>query len=139
MIYDDGSELIENADGSIVALNTDGQYVSGVRSDGGYFRSPMYETDAREQIKLAPFYGAQQKGSLAQLWYEQAAMYGITRAIDSHFGPPATNKSTEAASYAGTNGKTYRAGQQGQAQPGGGGMDTTMLLVLGAIAFAVLG
>ena len=139
MIYDDGSELIENADGSIVALNTDGQYVSGVRSDGGYFRAPMYETDAREQVKLAPFYPAQQSGAPTRPWYENAAMYGITRAIDSHFGPPATNKSTEGASYAGTNGKTYRAGQQGQAQPGGRGMDTTMLLVLGAIALTVLG
>jgi hypothetical protein len=66
------------------------------------------------------------------------AEYGLTRAIDNQFGPPASNKTTAPATFAGQNGKTYsQVGSTAGSASNSGGIG--QILVLAAAAFAFLG
>ena len=86
-------------------------------------------SDFQEQQKFTQFYP--QNGSN---WWENLAVYGATRAIDSHFAPSAVDKTAAGASYAGQNGRTYTAGA---AQTGAGG-NGLVLLLLAVGAFVAL-
>lgn len=109
--------------GSIYALDTP------MAATGGSYAG--YYSDELEASKLSQFYPVAQTG---ESWWEGLAKYGVTRAIDSHFGPPAPNKTLAGATYAGQNGQTYTAGQE----PGGIMGDPLMLLVLVGVGFVVM-
>lgn len=133
-IYDDGSFLVDDGAGGQIAVNTDGTAVSSVDRYNAISYAPGFEADVREQAKLGQFYP--QNGGP---WWENAAKLGLTRAIDAAFGPAATDKTTAAGYYAGQNGKTYS--QAPGQTPGalGGGVDLTTLLMLGGLAFLLMG
>ena len=134
VIYDDGSWIETDANGTSYAANDAGVVVSKVEADGDYFRSPAYWTDARETQKLDAF--VPRPAGDTRPWWERVAEFGLTRAIDSHYGPPAVNKTSAPATYAGQNGRTY---VQGTAQPGGGqgGSILPLLLAAGVALFAL--
>lgn len=133
--FDDGSWIEVDPAGTSYAANTDGVVVSKVDAGGNFFRSPSYWTDAREADKLEAF--TPRVNGDARPWFERVAEFGLTRAIDNHFGPSAADKTKTPATFAGQNGRTYSAvgAQQGQGQGGG----ILPLLALGAVAFLALG
>lgn len=132
-IFDDGS-WIEVQDGTSYAANTSGTVVSKVDSQGNYFQSPGYWTDAREASKLEAYSPA--PAGDTRPWYERVAEYGISRAIDNHFGPTQVNKTSAPATFAGQNGQTYS--QVGSPLLQGGGMGLLPLLAIGALAIFAL-
>lgn len=81
-----------------------------------------FAQDDREEAKLSQFqpnmYGS--TGDRLLTLAESIATYGLTRAIDNHFGPVETNKTNAPGSFAGQNGLTYTA-QPGQGIAGLGG------------------
>lgn len=107
MIYDDGSELIDDGRGVTYALNTDGSAVSAYDSSTGTYTGSAgrFDMDAREAAKLDA-YVVRPAGDNRE-WWERVAQYGLTRAIDNQYGPAATNKTSTPGTYAGQNGKTY--------------------------------
>lgn len=133
--FDDGSFIDTDDSGTTYAGNTAGVLVSKVEADGDYFRSPGYWTDARETAKIDAYIAAPAGDS--RPWWDRAAEYGVTRAIDNHFGPTQNNKTNAPATFAGQNGKTYsQVGQSG----GAGGMGSVLpLLLAAAAAFFVMG
>lgn len=97
----------------------------------------VYDSDYREALKLDP-YVARPAGD-DRPWYERVAEFGLTRAIDAHYGPTAVNKTSTGATFAGQNGLTYS--QVGRANTG---QPTTLgsvlpWLVAGAVALFALG
>ena len=133
--FDDGSWIEVDAAGTSYAANTAGVVVSKVEADGDYFRAPTYWTDAREQNKLdiySPGYGTDPRP-----WYERVAEFGLTRAIDNHFGPAQTNKTAAPATFAGQNGRTYSQVGSPLQQPQGG-MSWLPLVAAGVAAFLLL-
>lgn len=131
--FDDGSWL-DTQDGFTYAANTDGTVVSRTDQAGNYWQSPSYWVDARESTKLDPYVA----GDNSTPWWERLAIYGVTRAIDNHIGPPEQNKTSAPATFAGQNGRTYS--QVGSPlQAGGiGGMGWLPLVAIGALAFLAL-
>lgn len=116
-------------------LNGYGNY-EGVdtATDGTY-----YDSDYREAVKLDP-YTAAPAGSGQMEWWERLAQYGATRAIDAQFGPPATNKTNQAGTYAGQNGLTYSRAPGSTGVPVAGNGSMLPLLAAAAIAvFALAG
>lgn len=98
-----------------------------------------YAQDQREDAKLNPYTAAPNGDS--RPWWERAAEYGLSRAIDAHFGPPAVNKTQAPATYAGQNGRTYQQAPNVQSLPpaSSGGMGGVLPLVaLGAVALLAL-
>jgi hypothetical protein len=93
-----------------------------------------FANDFAESSKLDQFYPTTSSGG--EKWWEAAAKYGVTRAIDAHFAPIGVDKTTQGASYAGANGRTYTAGAAVTDQAGGGMLP---LLILAVVAFAVMG
>jgi hypothetical protein len=132
--YDDGSYLVDDGSGGTIAVNTDGVAVSSVDKYNAISYVPGFESDVREQSKLATFYPTNGKP-----WWENAAAVGLTRAIDAAFGPAAVDKTTAAGYYAGANGKTYSTapGQQAGAMQSGG-VDLMTLLLIGGAAFFLM-
>lgn len=133
--YDDGSYIETFDDGSQVGYNTAGVAVNKVEADGDYFQSAGYWNDAREAAKLEQF--VPNPGGGNSPWYERVAQYGLTRAIDANFGPPAVNKTGAGATYAGQNGKTYVNGEKSGAAAGG--MGWLPVALVAAVAFFALG
>lgn len=134
--FDDGSWIDTTDDGTTYAANTAGVVVSKLEADGDYFRAPGYWTDAREAAKLEAYVPAPNGDT--RPWWERVAEYGLTRAIDNQFGPPAANKTTAPATFAGQNGKTYsQVGSTSGSASSSGGIG--QILVLAAAAFAFLG
>lgn len=88
----------------------------------------LYATDYRESQKLAPFYPADAP------WWESLAKFGVTRAIDAHYGAQAADKSVAGATYAGANGKTYATGAVGTMP----NSSTLILIGLGVLGLFVL-
>lgn len=89
-------------------LNGYGSY-DGVdtATDGTIYDSDfVYSGDMREAMKLDAY--VPRPDGDTRPWYERVAEYGLTRAIDSNFGPPATNKTCAVGTFAGQNGQTYR-------------------------------
>ena len=107
MIYDDGSMLIDDGQGVTYALNPDGSAVSAYDANSGKFtgNAGQFAMDAREAAKLDAFV-VKPAGDTRE-WWERVAQYGLTRAIDNQYGPPPTNKTSTAGTFAGQNGKTY--------------------------------
>jgi hypothetical protein len=132
--FDDGSYIDTLDDGTTIGYNTMGVAVNKVEADGDYFQSPGYWTDARESQKLDA-YTPRIAGDTRQ-WWERAAEYGLTRAIDANFGPSAVNKTSAPASYAGANGRTYLSGSGDPAQQQGGSM--VPVLIAAAVALFAL-
>lgn len=132
--FDDGSWIETDNTGTTYAANTDGTVVSKVEADGDFFRSPGYWTDAREAEKLDSF-TPRASSSDIRPWYERVAEYGLSRAIDNHFGPTTADKSQAGATFAGQNGRTYS--QLGSA-PGGGAGSWVPVALLAAVAFFAL-
>lgn len=132
--YDDGSFIDLGDDGTSIAYNTAGVPVSKVEADGDYFRSPNYWVDAREEAKLGAYAGGPSGDT--RPWYEKVAEYGITRAIDNHFGYPEANKTMVPASFAGQNGKTYSQVGVPGAVGGGSWLPIALVGVVAALALA---
>lgn len=132
-IYDDGS-FLDTQGGFTYAGNTEGAVVSRTDASGNYWQSPSYWVDARESSKLDPYTA----GDASMPWWERLAVYGVTRAIDNHIGPPEQNKTAAPATFAGQNGRTYS--QVGSPLQGGGigGMGWLPLLAIGALAVFAL-
>lgn len=124
MMYDDGSYDVVGSDGTIYAVDTEGNAVSSVTADGRY-----YAADNSEAAKMDQFYPKN-----GATWYENLAKYGATRAIDAHFSKPAVNKTATGATFAGQNGRTYSGGAFRTPIEG----DGVMLIVLAAVAFFAL-
>lgn len=94
----------------------------------------QFTQDYAEANKLNQFYpGAGQPGAPA--WYEQAALYGITRGIDAAFMTATANKTAAPATYAGANGRTYTVGQAGEGLAGVPPL--LLLLIAGGLIFAL--
>ena len=95
-----------------------------------------YNSDVREAMKLENF--VPRPDGDQRPWFERVAEYGLTRAIDSNFGPPPANKTQQPASFAGQNGRTYAVGNATQppATQSGGGM--LPLVLAGAVALLAL-
>lgn len=90
----------------------------------------VWAADYAEANKLGQFY-APSGGE----WWQQAALYGVTRGIDAAFMNSAVNKTAQPATFAGANGRTYAAGQGGA---GIGGMSPLVLLLIGgALIYAL--
>lgn len=121
--YDDGSTVSYtlNADGS-------GGVSSTAATDNGV---AGWSQDQAEAQKFSQFYPG------SKPWYEQLAMYGATRAIDSHFQRTETDKTAQPVTFAGQNGQTYAAGDTAPGPLKGMG---GVLLLAGAavLAFALL-
>lgn len=102
------------------------------------YNSAQYAADYREAQKLDQYVPRGENDT--RPWWERVAEYGLTRAIDSNFGPPAVNKTGVGGTYAGQNGRTYQVGATGyQSQPNGGG-NWLPLILAGAVAvFALAG
>lgn len=133
--FDDGSWIDTDESGTTYAANTLGTLVSKVEADGDFYRAPGYWTDARESSKLDAFVATPEGDT--RPWWDRVAEYGVTRAIDNHFGPTQSNKTSQPATFAGQNGKTYsQVGSPLQA----GGLSGLLLplLAIGAIAFLAL-
>lgn len=119
--FDDGSTITDDAvSGGWVTSSTPA-------TDNGI---AGWSSDQREADKLGQFYPGDGQ------WWEKLALYGATRAIDSHFGPTELDKTKNPAYFAGQNGRTYTAAT---AVPGSGsGMTGLLLLGLAAVAALVL-
>jgi hypothetical protein len=61
--------------------------------------------DGMEAAKMEPFTPLA-AGQTAP-WWERAAMYGLTRAIDNRFGPQQVAGNVDSGTFAGQNGRTY--------------------------------
>lgn len=132
-IYDDGSSTFYDDQGGMGATDVNGVKASYVNQGGDFFAAPGYSWsgDAAESAKLSQFYPKE-----GGAWYEQAALYGLTRGIDAAFMSATANKTAAPATYAGQNGRTYVNGQM-TSQGGGNGM---LLLVLAGVAlYAIAG
>lgn len=92
-----------------------------------------YYTDAREAAKLDSFV-ARAGANDTRSWFERVAEFGLSRAIDAHYGPSAVDKTTAKGSYAGQDGKTYVI----SAPSTNGGINPTMLLLIAAAVGAVI-
>ncbi len=132
--FDDGSWIETDNTGTTYAANTEGTVVSKVEADGDFFRSTGYWTDAREATKMDSFTPTAGAGD-ARPWYERVAEYGLSRAIDNHFGPTTADKSKAGATFAGQNGQTY---SQIGAQGGAAGGSWLPVALLAAVAFFAL-
>jgi len=100
--------------------------------------SSVYDSDYREAIKLDP-YVAKPAGD-TRPWYERVAEYGLTRAIDSNYGPSAVNKTSTGATFAGQNGLTYsQVGRSNTAQQTASVGNLLPWLLAGAVALFALG
>lgn len=96
----------------------------------------LTDTDTREALKLDAYVPAPNGDT--RPWWERVAEFGLTRAIDNQLGPAAPNKTSQAATYAGENGKTFTQPLAGQGTtPATGG--NNKLLMWGAIGLAILG
>jgi len=121
---------IQTPDGSFYELDADGYAVAAVDPSGNYFAA-----DDREAAKLDSYVPRPEGDD--RPWYERVAEYGLTRAIDSNFGPKAVNKTGAAGTFAGQNGRTYsQLGANGQPVQSGGSM--LPLLLAGAVALFAL-
>lgn len=97
----------------------------------------MTGTDYTEAAKMQQF-----SGGGGTPWWQGLISYGITRAIDNRYGPPAVSGNVAPGTFAGQDGRTYA--QQPQAYRGqppvapvSGGLNTGTMLLLGAAAVAV--
>lgn len=115
-VYDDGSTI--SYDGATVA--------STPATDNGIVG---WSADNREAQKMSQFYSGDKP------WYEQLAMYGASRAIDSHFARSSVDKTAQPVTFAGQNGRTYAAGNTAPSLLGGNG---GLLLLGGAALVAFL-
>lgn len=135
MIYDDGTSLVTMADGDTVAFDANGRALSRLDADtGGMNYSPAFYSDIAEARRLQPF-APNPSSNLP--WYEQAAQYGIMRAIDTHFAAKQNEvpRGSLGATFAGQNGRTYA---QGPVSGGGaGGSMLIPLLIGGALLLAL--
>lgn len=93
--------------------------------------NPGYYTDSREAAKLDGF-TARPAGD-NRPWYERVAEFGLSRAIDSHYGPQTLPTGSMSGTYAGQNGRTYVNGQQ----PAGGVSGMGLLLLAGVAALVL--
>lgn len=95
--------------------------------------------DVYDMAQMQPFSSAP-SDSPGLSWWESAAQYGITRAIDNRFGPTNVGGNTAPGTYAGQNGRTYSnaPGSAGGAQAAGIGGGTLLLVAAGVLAFALL-
>lgn len=118
--FDDGSTLQTFDDGSMLSTDSTGSVYSA--------------TDAAEAASLSGAYPA-----TGEPWWSQASMLGVSRAIDAVSAGITNIKGAMAAPYAGQNGVTYASGTSASvaAAPASSGLG--MLLVLGVVAFALLG
>lgn len=92
-----------------------------------------FSTDAREAAKLDPYVPA--TAGDTRPWWERVAEYGMTRAIDNQVGPAAPNKTSQPASFAGQNGRTYsQVGAQSTGPLGMSSSTTMLLLAVAAVA-----
>lgn len=101
----------------------------------GYGLSGGFVTDMREAAKLDPFVPATQGD--ARPWWDRVAEYGITRAIDSHYGVTSVNKTGTPGTFAGQNGRTYTNGIGAGGAAAVGGV-SPLLLVAAVVALVVL-
>jgi hypothetical protein len=98
-----------------------------------------FDSDQRESDKLDPYIPRPDGDS--RPWWERVAEYGLTRAIDSNFGPPAVNKTQTGGTFAGQNGLTYpisgptSSGRDASVGPGNG---TLVLVAVAALAAFLL-
>lgn len=93
-------------DSSAFGWNLDGLSSYGTSAPvEGYQLSAGFMTDVREAAKLDAFVPAMQGDS--RPWWERVAEFGLTRAIDSHYGAQAVNKTGTPGTFAGQNGRTY--------------------------------
>lgn len=106
-------------------------------------KSYSYLGDQAEAAKMDQFYAGTALGSSSMgtsaPWWQSLATYGVSRAIDAAVGPKITGSGGQQSTYAGQNGQTYVNGRaptySGDSSMGG----LLPLLILGGIAYAVLG
>ena len=127
MIYDDGSYDVV-VDGTSYAYDTNGAPASSVSPTGFYAPAPAgFSQDRQEQAKLGTFYPP------GRPFWENAAVYGFTKAIDAHFGQKAAPTNTN-GTYAGADGRTRTQGRLSQ-EPAS---DNMMLLLIAGVAIYAL-
>lgn len=119
--FDDGSTITNNETPTGWATSATPATDGGVSS---------WSQDSAESAKLNQFYPSG-NGE----WWQQAALYGVTRGIDAAFMRASANKTAAPATYAGANGRTYAVGQDG----GGlaGVPPLLLLLIAGGLIFAL--
>ena len=106
-------------------------YVESVNDKPGDQTSNYFAADFQEASKLQEFYPQNGKA-----WWENAASYGMTKAIDAAFGPKIAGSGGQQATYAGQDGRTYTNGKTNAAKKSSD--DLLMLLGLGALAMFAL-
>lgn len=125
MFYDDGSSIETLPDGTTVSTDTTGYSTSDpLPSPLGW--TVFSPNDAAEAAKMSQAYP--QNG---QNWWDNAAMLGISRLVDTTARAYTTYKGSMPASYAGQNGATYASGPAVPASVGGIPIG---LLILGGLA-----
>ena len=102
-------------------------------------KSYSYLADESEAAKLASYYPTTDNAGNAAPWWQGLATYGATRAIDAAVGPKVNGSGGQQSTYAGADGKTYINGRLVNAPVNGTGGDLLPLLLLGGLAFLVLG
>jgi len=90
-------------------------------------------SDSAEAAKLNRFYP-----SGGGEWWQQAALYGLTRGVDAAFMSASANKTAAPATFAGQNGRTYVNGRGG-AESADGGNGLLLLVLAGVVLYAVAG
>lgn len=111
--YDDGSTITNDATPTGWATSATPATDSGIAG---------WSADNAEAAKLSQFYPQ------GQPWWQSAATYGFTRAVDAHFAQATVDKTAIPGTYAGQNGKTYAGGRA----VGPIGSDGMLLLVVAA-------
>lgn len=99
------------------------------------YSSAQYAADVREAQKLDQY--VPRGDNDTRPWWERVAEYGLTRAIDSNFGPPPVNKTGVGATFAGQNGRTYQVGTTVPVTQNNGG-NLLPLILAGAVAVFAL-
>lgn len=127
-IYDDGTVLGWDTNSGLMQSKEVGSdvWVDNPIPLGGW---SLYRNDMQEQARMGAAYPAN-----GEKWDVNAAIYGVTRGIDTAVRAYTNIKGSQAATYAGQNGQTYQNGQSMQGRPPGG--DLGLLLILGAVFMA---
>lgn len=107
----------------------------------------LFEGDAREWAKMQKYTPAPQ-GSEGAPWWQNLAIYGVSKAIDNTFPnePRGVQGNTKPGYFAGANGRTYTqnpnqqlaTGTVGGVVSGIAGMSPMLLIAVGAALFFAL-
>lgn len=127
--YDDGSQIMREDNGDVLSREIGSQMWQddATPAPAGW---SIFTADNLEQARMGAAYPVNGKA-----WDENAAMYGVSRVIDSASRAWAVVKGSQPATFAGQNGQTYVNGTRPPLAAGSFTVSPLMMLIgLGAAA-----